>query len=162
MIDLQGVGWQGYFVSWNAPISHEVRPSSGSNAYVFVHGTGWRQAVAILKEGVVRPSQWTPGKDFPSTSFFCQASLCYLPEGPDESESLLQAVSRSISTPKGQSGIHIVGEAFLESAHSVVQGGGTWREMATARAAGVARAPERWAFRSDISRIRGFVITFPV
>eukprot|EP00439_Symbiodinium_sp_Y106_P074759 s1328_g14.t1 len=121
-----------------------------------------RWLVAILKEGVVRPSQWTPGKDFPSTSFFCQASLGYLPEGPDESESLLQAVSRSISTPEGHSGIHIVGEAFLESAHSVVQGGGTWREMATARAAGVARAPERWAFRSDISRIRGFVITFPV
>ena len=83
---------------------------------------------------------------FPIDVFFCQASLGYLPEGPDESESLLQAVSRSISTPKGQSGIHIVGEAFLESAHSVVQGGGTWREMATARAAGVARA----------------VITFPV
>ncbi|CAE7241605.1 unnamed protein product [Symbiodinium natans] len=139
VVNLQGVGWQGYYISRNAPTWHEVHPSGGSHACIFVHGAGWRQAAAILREG---------------------ASLG-LPEGPDECESLLQAVGRSISTPKGQSGIHIVGEAVLEDARSVVQGG-AWREMAAARAAGVARAPERWAFRSDIPCVRGVVITFPV
>eukprot|EP00439_Symbiodinium_sp_Y106_P084572 s846_g26.t1 len=57
------------------------------------------------------------------------ASLGYLPEGPGENEALLQAVARSITTPTGQSGIHIVGEAFLEDGHTVVQAvpGGRWR-----------------------------------
>ena len=69
VVNLQGVGWQGYYISRNAPTWHEVHPSGGSHACIFVHGAGWRQAAAILREGVVRPSQWTAGKIFHQRPF---------------------------------------------------------------------------------------------